>query len=278
MTGSTSSSSKTRSVAAATRLTPSLREKVWGRTKLAPWFPDSETKIGEAWFLADCELPLLVKLIFTNERLSVQVHPDDGEDGPRGKTEMWHILEAAPGACIALGFREPLTRERLAETARTGEIEQLLNWMPAKAGETYFTPAHTVHAIGAGIVLCEIQQHSDVTYRLWDYGRARELHLVEATRIADLGVHPGPVADGVVRSKYFVTELVRLGAGEKATPESRPCQLWICLQGEGTIGGEPFRQGEVWLLPEDGNQPTIRTAVGARFLRTHAPSDTEPRP
>ena len=104
------------------RLTPSLREKVWGKTRLRPWFPDSAEKIGEAWYLAEQELPLLVKLIFTSERLSVQVHPDDGEDGPRGKTEMWHILEAEPGATIALGFRERITRERLAEATRTGEI------------------------------------------------------------------------------------------------------------------------------------------------------------
>src|SRR5215831_15640417 len=93
------------------RLIPSLRERVWGRTRLSPWFPDSETPIGEAWYLADRELPLLVKFIFTAERLSVQVHPDDGEDGERGKTELWHILDAAPGATIALGFREPITRE-----------------------------------------------------------------------------------------------------------------------------------------------------------------------
>src|SRR5579859_1173885 len=107
------------------RLTPSLREKVWGRTSLAPWFPDAQQPIGEAWYLADHELPLLVKLIFTSERLSVQVHPDDGEDGPRGKTEMWHILEAEPGATIALGFREEITRERLAEATHSGEIEKL---------------------------------------------------------------------------------------------------------------------------------------------------------
>ena len=94
------------------RLTPSLRERVWGRTHLAPWYPDSATPIGEAWFLSPRELPLLVKWIFTSERLSVQVHPDDGESESRGKTEMWHILEAEPGATIAMGFREPLTRER----------------------------------------------------------------------------------------------------------------------------------------------------------------------
>src|SRR5690348_16806084 len=139
------------------RLSPSLREKVWGRTRLSPWFPDSPTPIGEAWFLADRELPLLVKLLFTSEKLSVQVHPDDGEDGPRGKTEMWHILEAEPGATIALGFRERITRERLREAAGTKEIEKLLNWIQVKAGQTFYSPAHTVHAIGGGIVLCEIQ-------------------------------------------------------------------------------------------------------------------------
>src|SRR5438445_8667265 len=173
------------------RLEPSLREKVWGKTCLAPFFADREKPVGEAWYLAGEELPLLVKLIFTAERLSVQVHPADGEDGPRGKTEMWHILEAEPGATIALGFREPITRERLWEATRTGEVEHLLNWIPVKPGETYFTKAHTVHAIGAGIVLCEIQQNSDVTYRLWDYGRPRELHAEKAVPISDLGVHPG---------------------------------------------------------------------------------------
>ena len=102
------------------RLTPSLREKVWGRTRLAPWFSDSERKIGEVWYVAKHELPLLVKLIFTSERLSVQVHPDDGEDGPRGKSEMWHILDAEPGAAIALGFRERITRERLLTSRSPG--------------------------------------------------------------------------------------------------------------------------------------------------------------
>src|SRR5438128_9591375 len=171
----------------ATRLTPVLHEKVWGRTRLAPWFPDSDRPIGEARYgVEGRDLPLLVKLLFTSEKLSLQLHPDDGEDGPRGKTEMWHILEAEPGATIALGFREPITRERLVESARSGEIERLVNWIPVQPGETYFTPAHTVHAIGAGIVLCEIQQNSDVTYRLYDYGRPRELHLEKAAAISDL--------------------------------------------------------------------------------------------
>jgi mannose-6-phosphate isomerase len=261
------------------RLTPSLREKVWGKTRLAPWFPDSEKPIGEAWYLTDRDLPLLVKLLFTAERLSVQVHPDDGEDGPRGKSEMWFILDAEPGATIALGFREPITRERLRDSTRTGEIETLLNWIPVQAGETYFTPAHTVHAIGAGIVLCEIQQNSDVTYRLWDYGRPRELHVDQAVAIADLGVHPGAVRpveveagrEELVRSRHFVTEVVRMAPGQDLVPEPQRCQLWICVEGRAAIGEEPCQAGEVWLLPETGEPPVIRATAEATFLRTWAP-------
>jgi mannose-6-phosphate isomerase len=264
---------------APVRLTPSLREKVWGKKRLSPWFPDAPAPVGEAWFLTDRELPLLIKLIFTSERLSVQLHPADGEDGPRGKTEMWHILEAEPGANIAVGFREPITREGLAESTRTGEIEQLLNWIPVSPGETYFTPAHTVHAIGAGIVLCEIQQNSDVTYRLWDYGRPRELHVEKGIPLADLGVHPGaskarPSGEGreeVVRCPYFVTEIVTLPAGASLTPPPETCQVWICLEGTGAIGEEPFSRGEAWLLPESGPQPLIAAASHSRFLRTWVP-------
>ncbi len=258
------------------RLTPSLRAKVWGKTRLAPWFPNPEEKIGEAWYLCDQELPLLVKLIFTSERLSVQVHPDDGEDGPLGKTEMWHILDAEPGAAIAIGFREPVSREQLLRATRTGQVEALLNWMPVQPGETYFVKAHTVHAIGGGIVLCEIQQNSDVTYRLWDYGRPRELHVEKAVPIADLDVHPGavrpiPVAEGreeLVRSKHFVTELVRMKPGGTFMPEPQECQLLICLEGRGAIGGEAFQPGEVWWLPEPA---AITAQSAARFLRTWVP-------
>ncbi len=145
-----------------------------------------------------------------------------------------------------------------------------------KPGETYFTPAHTVHAIGAGIVLFEIQQNSDVTYRLWDYGRPRELHVEKAVPISDLSVHPGPVQpvpisegrEELVRARHFVTELVKLEAGGHITPEPQDCQLWICLEGNGAIGGERFQRGEVWLMPE----PTaIEAGEACRFLRTYVP-------
>jgi mannose-6-phosphate isomerase len=259
------------------RLNPSFREKVWGRQRLAPWFPDSPVPIGEAWFLTNRELPLLVKWIFTSERLSIQVHPDDGEDGPRGKTEMWHILEAEPSATIAAGFHEPITRQRLWSAVQRGEVEDLVKWIPVKPGETYFVPAHTVHAIGAGIVLCEIQQNSDVTYRLWDYGRQRELHVDQAVPISDLTAYPGaiqprriaPAREALVRSQHFVTELVSLEPGDLMVSTPEKCHLWICIDGRAAIDETECRAGEVWMLP---HRHVVTARLPSRFLRTWAPS------
>src|SRR5262245_29137069 len=163
------------------RLEPKFVERVWGTTDLSPLFPDQHRKIGEVWFDAGPAFPLLTKFLFTSAKLSIQVHPDDAYaqvvENSRGKSEMWHILSAKPHSTIALGFREPVTQEQLRISIADGSVEELLNWVPVKAGDTYYAAAGTVHAIGAGISLCEIQQNSDVTYRLYDYGRPRELHL-----------------------------------------------------------------------------------------------------
>ncbi len=118
------------------RLPARFLEKIWGATDLSPWYPSSTQKIGEVWFEAD--LPLLVKFVFTSDRLSVQVHPDDefaqAHENSRGKTEMWYVLRADPGARIAIGFRQSISRERLRESALNGEIEDLLQWVDVKAG------------------------------------------------------------------------------------------------------------------------------------------------
>jgi mannose-6-phosphate isomerase len=254
------------------RLQSALHEKIWGSTELQPWFAASERKIGEVWFTADPPLPILVKFLFTSDRLSVQVHPDDS-DGEPGKTEMWYILRAGPGARIALGFREPLTREDLRRAACTGEIENLLEWFPVKAGDVYYAPAHTVHAIGGGLALCEIQQNCDRTYRLYDYGRPRELHLERAVALADLGRHPGaatPDGNILVRSPHFATESVRV-AGElpyRSDPER--FELLICVEGRGRIGAEPFAAGEVWMAPA-GCAPFILRSERAHLLRSYVP-------
>jgi len=260
------------------KLEPSFREKVWGTGELSPWFAPRREKIGEVWFESQPALPILVKFIFTSESLSVQVHPADRAGMP-GKTEMWHILRAQPGARIALGFRQRISKERLREAALSGEIEELLEWFPVKAGETYFTPAGTVHAIGAGIALCEIQQNSDVTYRLYDYGRPRELHVEEAVAVADTGPHPGPTQPAeleggralLVDCAYFATESLQFREGHLIRPEPVRFELLIAVEGRGDLGGQPFRAGDVWLVPAGTGQLEVRAADGARMLRTYAP-------
>ena len=176
------------------RLLPQAFEKVWGSTQLEPWFPNSEKKIGEFWF-SEPDSPLLIKFLFTTENLSVQVHPNDEqaadlEPGCRGKTEMWHILKAEPGAKLAMGLATDLTKDQLRSACEDGSVMELLRWVPAIPGETWFIPAGTIHAIGAGITLAEIQQNSDVTYRLYDYGRNRELHLTRGLAVSNLNSRP----------------------------------------------------------------------------------------
>jgi mannose-6-phosphate isomerase len=220
-----------------TRLTPRHVPKVWGSTRLEPLFPASTEKIGEVWFEGLPDLPLLIKFLFTTEPLSVQVHPE-------GKTEMWHILAAEPGAKIAAGFRSPISEQRLRESALSGEIEQLLEWHEARPGDTFFIPAGTVHAIGAGLTLCEIQQWSDVTYRLYDYGRPRELHLDEGVRVSQLGPHAArqSAREGVLVScPFFTTERVRVDGSLTCNPK-----MIVVLEGDLKIDGQAASAGETW--------------------------------
>lgn len=220
-----------------TRLTPRLVPKVWGSTRLEPLFPNSPEKIGEVWFEGVPDLPLLIKFLFTTEPLSVQVHPE-------GKTEMWHILAAEPGAKIAAGFRQEISKERLRSSALSGEIEGLLEWFEARPGDTFFIPAGTVHAIGAGLTLCEIQQWSDITYRLFDYGRPRELHLDEGARVSRLGPHPArqSAREGtLVSCPFFATEKHRVDGNVSVS-----ATMIVVLDGNLTLDGQPARAGEVW--------------------------------
>lgn len=245
------------------QLTPSFREKVWGATRLEPWFPNSSTKIGEVWFEGVQNLPLLVKFLFTSENLSVQVHPE-------GKTEMWHVLAAEPGSKIAAGFRESLTPERLKSAALSGEIEDLLQWFDAAPGDTFFIPAGTVHAIGAGMTLCEIQQYSDITYRLYDYGRGRDLHLDQALAVSLLGPHDArrnPSGEVLVSCKHFTTERLVLNARRQYMPNGR-FQLLIVIGGSGGINGKAMKAGQAWHVPV--GSPPFDLEGNATLLRTSA--------
>jgi mannose-6-phosphate isomerase len=237
------------------RLTPSFREKVWGATALEPWFPNSTRKIGEVWFEGIPDPPLLIKFLFTSENLSVQVHPNDAfamrHHNSCGKTEMWHILAAEPGAKIAAGFRELLSAERLEEAALSGEIETLLEWFDAAPGDTFFIPAGTVHAIGAGLTLCEIQQYSDVTYRLYDYGRPRELHLESALAVSHLGrsrARQKPLGERLVSCEHFTTTRLEIDQ-PRCHHRSSGGEFLIVIEGQGEVDGQPSNAGDCWYVP-----------------------------
>ena len=169
-------------------------EKPWGRDMLpAPFEAPEGRRIGEIWFEPPPELPdLLVKYLFTSEKLSVQVHPSDDEApaGSRGKEECWLVLSAEPGAQLAVGFKDAVSPERMRAAALDGSIEDLLEWHDVGPGDFVYLTAGTVHAIGAGLSLIEVQQNSDITYRLYDYGRPRELHLDEGIAVAAGAPHP----------------------------------------------------------------------------------------
>jgi mannose-6-phosphate isomerase len=262
------------------RLQPSFHEKIWGVHDLGPWFPNAGGRVGEVWFEDPGRerLPILVKFVFTSDRLSVQVHPDDAyaqaHEGSRGgKSEMWYVLRAEPGATMAAGFLEPISQERAREASLSGEIEQLLRWFPVSAGQVYYIPSRTVHTLGAGVTLCEIQQNNPITYRLYDYGRPRELHLERGLDVARLEPFPEPtIPEGnvLVSCPHFVTEKLNL-TERFYQPDSERFHLLIVLEGSGRIGSERFTAGEVWHIPPGAEPFPLVASPGAHLLRTSMP-------
>lgn len=172
-------------------------EKPWGRTDLpAPFTNPSGTQIGEIWFEPPADLPqLLVKYIFTSEKLSVQVHPSDTQTqalglGKQGKEECWLVVDAGPQAVLGVGFGKDIDAATMRAAALDGSIEDLLVWHKVRPGDFFYIPANTVHAIGPDVAIIEVQQNSDITYRLFDYGRPRELHLDAGMAVARGERHP----------------------------------------------------------------------------------------
>lgn len=172
-------------------------EKPWGQTGLPAHFGGRSESVGEIWFdRAGEHLPLLCKWLFTSEKLSVQVHPDNTQAAARGlqsgKEECWIVTAAEPDARLGIGLTRSLSDDELREASLSGEIETLLDWKPVKPGDWFYIPAGTIHAIGAGVQLVEIQQNADITYRLYDYGRPRELHLDEGVAVSRAEIYDGP--------------------------------------------------------------------------------------
>jgi len=227
------------------KLTPRLIEKPWGRTDIPAMFGDTRgRRIGEIWFEGEGRLPLLAKYLFTSERLSVQNHPS-------AKHECWLILDAEPGATLGLGLKREVGRDELRAAALDGSIVELMDWEPVRAGDFYYVPPGTIHAIGAGISLLEFQQNSGITYRLYDYDRPRELHLEEALSVAVPGpyasqlIHVDPAQPAVLAGGPPFA-LVHAVDGASALPDRR---RWVLpLEGRVRVGNEAAGPGECLLV------------------------------
>lgn len=257
----------------ATRLSPRRVAKPWGRTDIGPWFDAAGERIGEIWFeLGDqqAEPALLIKYLFTSQRLSVQVHPDDVQaraiGARQGKEEAWVILDAADDAMIGLGLEQRVTPEQLRTAAEDGSIETLIDWKPVIAGEHYHVTPGTIHAIGGGLTLVEVQQYADLTYRLYDYGRPRPLHLDEAMTCAEPGPYltPNlrtPIAVGVDRlvhgPKFTLIDAQTDNFGELPDLHSNGPIWFIPLQGTGHLDGKNWQAGECWMLRDGGDLASL---------------------
>lgn len=235
-------------------------EKPWGRHDLAPLFgdqPADKPAIGEIWYddPTGKSRELLVKYLFTSERLSVQVHPDDAaaqaRGFARGKDEAWIILSAEPDSTIALGLTEPMDGAAVRAAALDGSIEHKLYWKPVKPGEVIYSPAGTIHAIGKGLRVVEVQQNLDLTYRFYDYGSARELHLDEAMEVSAFGPFAGnPPPREIARGRTIFADgqkfvLERWTMAGRFTIAPGTATIWVLpVEGQAAIDGEPAELGD----------------------------------
>jgi mannose-6-phosphate isomerase len=239
-------------------------EKPWGRDALpAPFVAPDGKRIGEIWFEPPPELPsVLVKYIFTSEKLSVQVHPTDAQarelgETDRGKEECWLVIDAEPGATLGVGFHAPIDGPAMRAAALDGSIEDMLVWHPVRVGDFFYIPAGTVHAIGAGVSLIEIQQNSDITYRLYDYGRPRELHLdrgiaVSRGEVLDPALHRHIPASGTVelaKGPYFTAHRVDGKPDAALRAQYQRPLLVIPRTGQVTLDGEVLVAGDCAVAP-----------------------------
>jgi mannose-6-phosphate isomerase len=238
----------------ATILQPKLLQKPWGRDDLpSRLVGDCKEAVGEIWFQPPAPLDsVLTKYLFTSAKLSVQVHPR-GSLSPtgRGKDECWLILEAQPGARLATGFRQDIEASDIRQAALDGTIEDLLDWREVAANDFLYVPSGTVHAMGPGLTLVEVQQNTDITYRLYDYGRDRPLHLDDAVKSAlgtphqsELRRHIDPeMPEMLVSGPYFSLAQITGPKDETILAEFvGPVQI-VPLEGECSIGSDRIAAG-----------------------------------
>lgn len=246
------------------KLPTSYVSKVWGVERLPAPFPHpGDEKIGEIWFEPPAELDqLLVKYIFTSEALSVQCHPDDAQARSMGyesggKNECWIIVDAEPDARIAVGFREEVSAAQLESAALDGSVMDLLAWHDVQAGDAFYIPAGTVHAIGGGVGLIEVQQNSDITFRLFDYGRPRELHLEKGLQVActspfekELKSRVDGSGELLFDSPSFRVRKWDARSSSSQSPQTAGPAFLIPYAGGFEIDGESFRVGDCALCTD----------------------------
>jgi mannose-6-phosphate isomerase len=267
--------------------------KPWGSHDLGPWAAAHHgDAVGEIWFErndpASPDPALLLKLLFTEQTLSIQVHPDDRfaqSLGQRnGKTEAWYVLSAEPDARVAVGLKRELTRSQLRHAILDGSIAALVEWRSVAAGEVIFIPAGTIHAIGAGLVIAEIQQRSDATFRLFDYGRDRKLHVDQAVDVADrrpANAQAAPVDLSqrrklLISCPYFTLEQADLPALSRWELNAE-CETWaLVIAGDATIGPTQAVIGEAFFI-EDTRAPITVGSGGVRLLLAYASAEPSPR-
>ena len=314
-------------------MAPEFDPRPWGTLDLSPIYPGRcfTKKIGEAWLTGDhCKVangplagrrldeisqeyqralvgeaardpkrfPLLLKFLFPHEKLSVQVHPDDaaaqrvGE--PWGKTECWYIVQAAPAAQIGLGLKPGVTRDQFAQAIHEKRAEELLNWLDVHAGDMIYVAAGTVHTLGPGSILVETQQQSDATYRLYDYGRPRELHLEQGLAATKEKTTAGKVmrralpgeGEELVAAPYFVVDRFALTMERKfstATAGASSAQILVAIEGQGSVqcaGSDPvhFAKGDAVVIPANAQEFMVRPQERVEFTVSSVPGTPRSEP
>jgi mannose-6-phosphate isomerase len=316
-------------------LHPEFQERVWGARSLAPFYSLEVTgnPIGEAWLTGDrCKIangplagrtleelcrefgerllgeinsprfPLLIKFLFPHDKLSVQVHPDDNDamrkGEPCGKTECWYILQAEPGAAVGAGLKPGVSKSEVEKAIREVKMEQLLNWIDVRQGDMIYVDAGTVHAIRPGVVIVETQQNSDTTYRLYDYGRPRDLHVQDGLEALKEQTHAGKVLQGesqseqgkiqinLISSPCFIVDKFKLSKPwEFRRPAHTPGQVWslVAIGGCGVIqakGTAPltFSCGEAVVVPASVERFVITPQWELEFLCASVPAEKTAHP
>src|SRR5215470_5032972 len=318
---------------------PGFDPRPWGTHDLSPIYPNHKfaEKIGEAWLSGDdCKVangpfsgktlaqlseqyqrelvgeaardakrfPLLLKFLFPHEKLSVQVHPDDAQalrvGQPWGKTECWYVAHAKPGAQIALGLKTGVTPAQLEEAIHQKRAEEVLNWINVYAGDMIYVAGGTVHTLGPGSIIVETQQQSDTTYRLYDYGRPRELHLKDGLRVIKEKVGSGKVKPQpfhkfgrngnrqrqLVASSFFVVEHFEMSAPQKFEPGSTggdSVQVLVAIDGKAVLecaGTEAvtLAKGDAVVVPPGDRTFIVHPEHEVKFLKSYVPGTKLPEP